>query len=108
MWKYAVACHQCDFPGISVVKNLPAKAGGTGSIFLGQEDPLEEEMATYSSILAWEILWIGEPGGLYVVHGVTKSQTWLSNRAYKHGYYLCTSYLIREVISRLLIILNAM
>ena len=31
---------------------------------LGQEDPLEEEMATHSSILAWEILWTEEPGGL--------------------------------------------
>ena len=31
---------------------------------LGQEDPLEKEMATYSSILAWEIPWTEEPGGL--------------------------------------------
>ena len=31
---------------------------------LGQEDPLEEEMATPSSILAWEIPWTEEPGGL--------------------------------------------
>ena len=31
---------------------------------LGQEDPLEEEMATHSSILAWEIQWTEEPGGL--------------------------------------------
>ena len=31
---------------------------------LGQEDPLEEEMATHSSILAWEIPWTGEPDGL--------------------------------------------
>ena len=31
---------------------------------LGREDPLEEEMATDSSILAWEIPWIEEPGGL--------------------------------------------
>ena len=31
---------------------------------LGQNDPLEEEMATHSSILAWEILWTDEPGGL--------------------------------------------
>ena len=31
---------------------------------LGQEDSLEEEMATHSSILAWEIPWIEEPGGL--------------------------------------------
>ena len=32
--------------------------------YLGQEDPLEEEMATHSSFLAWEILWTEEPGGL--------------------------------------------
>ena len=31
---------------------------------LGQKDPLEEEIATHSSILAWEILWTEEPGGL--------------------------------------------
>ena len=31
---------------------------------LGQEDLLEEEMATHSSILAWEVLWTEEPGGL--------------------------------------------
>ena len=30
----------------------------------GREDPLEKEMATYSSILAWRILWAEEPGGL--------------------------------------------
>ena len=32
--------------------------------FLGWEDPLEEEMATHSSILAWKILWTEEPGRL--------------------------------------------
>ena len=31
---------------------------------LGQEDPLEEEMATHSSTLAWEIPWTEQPGGL--------------------------------------------
>ena len=31
---------------------------------LGQDNPLEEEMATHSSILAWKILWTEEPGGL--------------------------------------------
>ena len=31
---------------------------------LGQEDLLEEEMATHSSVLAWKIPWTGEPGGL--------------------------------------------
>ena len=46
-----------------MVKNLPAMQE-TGVRFLGQEDPLEEEMATHSSILAGKILWIEEPGGL--------------------------------------------
>ena len=32
--------------------------------FLGWEDPLEKEMATYSSFLAWEIPWTEDPGGL--------------------------------------------
>ena len=35
--------------------------------FLGQEDPLEEEMATHSSILAWRIPWTEEPGRLQSV-----------------------------------------
>ena len=42
---------------------------------LGQEDPLEKELATHSSILAWKILWMEEPGGLLAIHGVTESQT---------------------------------
>ena len=54
------------FPGGSVVKNPPAvqEMMGTHVRSLGQEDPLEEEMAAHSSILAWEILWTEEPGGL--------------------------------------------
>ena len=46
-----------------MVKNLPANIGDTVSI-LGQEDPLEGEMATHSSILAWKIPWTEEPGRL--------------------------------------------
>ena len=42
--------------------------------FLGREDPLEEEMATHSSILTWEIPWTEEPGGLQSM-GSQKSQT---------------------------------
>ena len=45
---------------------------------LDREDHLEKEMATRSSILAWEIPWTEEPGGLQSM-GVTKSQTGLSN-----------------------------
>ena len=36
---------------------------------LGQEDPLEKEMATHPSILAWRIPWTEEPGGLHTVYG---------------------------------------
>ena len=36
----------------------------TWVLSVGQEDPLEEEMATHSRILAWRILWTEEPGGL--------------------------------------------
>ena len=44
---------------------------------LGEEDPLEEEMSTHSSILAWKIPWIEEPGGLQSM-GTQKSWTRLN------------------------------
>ena len=51
-----------DVPGGSGVKNcLPMQETRIQS--LGWEDPLEKEMATHSSILAWEIPWTEEPGG---------------------------------------------
>ena len=64
------------FPAGSAVKNPPAaqEPQETRVRSLGQEDPLEEGMATNSSILAWEIPWREEPGGLQSI-GVTKSQT---------------------------------
>ena len=46
-----------------MIKNLPTNAGDVGLIS-GQEDPLEKEMATLSSILAWEIPWTKELGRL--------------------------------------------
>ena len=42
---------------------------------LGQEDPLEKEMVTPSSILAWEIPWTEQPSRLHTVHEVEKSHT---------------------------------
>ena len=45
------------------VKNLLA-VQETQVQYLGEEDPLEEEMSTHSSILAWEIPWTHKPGGL--------------------------------------------
>ena len=55
-----------DFPSGAVVKNLPANAGDTRDMdsISGGEDPLEEEMAIHSSILAWKIAWTEEPDGL--------------------------------------------
>ena len=51
-------------PGGAVTKN-PLAMQETWVQALGQEDPLEMEMATHSSILAWEIPWIEEPGRLW-------------------------------------------
>ena len=73
-----VACVRASFcfmaeygglPGGSVVKSLPAMQGlqETQVRSLGQEDPLEEGMATHSSILAWRILWTEEPGELQFI-----------------------------------------
>ena len=50
-------------PVAQMVKNLPANQE-TQVWSLGREDPLEKEMATHSSILAWEIPWTEEPAGL--------------------------------------------
>ena len=49
-----------------MIKNLPANAGDIRDVGLipGSEDPLEEGMATHSSILCWRIPWPEEPGGL--------------------------------------------
>ena len=60
-----------------MVKNLPAMQEAYIQS-LGREDPLEEEMATHSSILAWEISWTEEPGGLQSM-GSQKSWTRVSD-----------------------------
>ena len=58
--------HWWGFPGGSALKNPPANAGDPGLIpgWGGGEDPLEKQMATDSSILAWGMLWTEEPGRL--------------------------------------------
>ena len=57
-----------------MVKNPPAMQE-TRVPSLDRLDPLEEEMVTHSSILAWKISWTEEPGGLHTTHGVIKSWT---------------------------------
>ena len=77
------------FPSGSVVKNLPAMQE-TQIRSLGWEDPLEKEMATHSSILAWEIPGTEEPGGLQsmgsqrVGHGSDNEQQPLFPALQKH------------------------
>ena len=53
----------------------------TQVLSLGGEDPLETEIATHSSILAWEIPWMEKPGGLHTVHRISKR---LAKKKKKH------------------------
>ena len=86
------------FPSGSIVKNPPANAGD-GVQTPGQEYPLENEIAAYSSVLAWEIPWTEEHGGLQS-RGSQKSWTRPSNKtttASKHVVYwtTVTSYFLK-------------
>ena len=60
-----------------MVKNLPAvqETWETQVQSLGREDPLEEGMATYSSILAWRVPWTEEPGRPRTVLRIAESDT---------------------------------
>ena len=68
IWAFLVA---------QLVKNLPAMPE-TQVQSLGWEDPLEKGAATHSSILAWEVPWTEEPGGILSM-GLQKSLTRLSD-----------------------------
>ena len=61
-----------------MVKNLPA-IQETWVWSLGQEDPLEKEMATHSSILAWRIPWTEEPDGLQSMWSQRVRNNWVTN-----------------------------
>ena len=76
-----------DFPNGSVIKNSLASAGDTVRS-LGREDPLEEEMITLSSILAWEISWTEEPCGLW------------SMGSQRVGHYTCTQETVYLFLTR--------
>ena len=63
---------------VLVVKTLPARARDKTGRFpsLGPEDPLEEDMATHSSVLAWRLPWTEEPGGLQSVGSQRVKHNW--------------------------------
>ena len=67
------------FPGGSVVKKPPAMQE-TRVWSLGQEDALEEEMATHSSILTWKIPWTEEPGKLQSMGLQTVRHNWATKQ----------------------------
>ena len=60
---------------------------------LGQEDPLEEETATHSSILAWEIPWTEEPGGL---QSMVSQKSWTQLCCTHYAFYSFRSGLVLE------------
>ena len=73
---YQIRLSQQGSPGGSDTKVSAYHVGGPGSI-PESEDPLEKEMATHTSILAWRIPWMDEPGGLQSMG--SQSRTRLSN-----------------------------
>ena len=100
---------QESFPGGSAVKNLPA-VQETEVQSLGWEDPLEEGMATHSSILSGRIQWTENPGGLSAI-GLQRVRhdsgnllhTHISIRYHFHsrcvGVYVCVQSLSQDRVS---------
>ena len=83
------------FPYGSVVKNPPAMQELQEAWLqsLGQEDPLEEEMATHSSILARIILWTEEPGGLQCMGSQRVKQDCVTEHACIHIHTYIYTYM---------------
>ena len=77
------------FPDGPEVKNLP-ETQETQVWFLGQKDPLEKEIATHSSILAWKIPRTEEPGGLKSMGSQRIGHNWVTNHAHVYrNYFFC-------------------
>ena len=83
------------FLGDSVVKSLPA-VQETQVQSLGLEDPLEKEMATLSSILAWKIPWTEEPGRLQS----------MESQGFGHNLYLLVQLLFLRLLVKISLIYN--
>ena len=80
---------KAGLPGVSGGQESTCNAGGLGSI-PGLERSLEKEMATHSSILAWESPWTEEPGGLQSTgHKESHTPEWLNTAQKDWGRCLC-------------------
>ena len=77
-WKIKSSMLEALWASFMVVKNLPAMQE-TQVQSLGPEDPLEKGMATHSSILAWRIPWIEEPGRLQFMGSQRVRYNWATN-----------------------------
>ena len=86
---YAYAYELQDFPIAQMVKNLPAMQIRVPS--LGQEDPLEKEMAIHSNILAWKIPWTEESGRPQSMGSQRVGHNQLTN-THEHTYTSLTSF----------------
>ena len=86
------------FPSGSAVKNLPAmqELQEIQVWSLGQEDPLEEGMATHSSILAWRIPWTEKPGSLQPKGSQKVGHDWSDMHMYKYGTISNTYFKIKN------------
>ena len=73
------------FPVTTQSVNHPPAMQETQVRFLGWEDPLEKEMATHSSILAWRIPWTEEPGGLLSMGCIELDMTEVTEHANMHS-----------------------
>ena len=91
-WNISWIWPALDFSVGSVVKNLPTM-WETQVWFLGWEDPLEEEVATHSSILAWRISWTEEPSRLQSMGSQRIGHRWATNT-----FISLTTYLIQTAI----------
>ena len=99
-----VCVYVWGFPGSSVVKNMPAvqESPERRVQSLGQEDPLEEGMATHSSILAWRIPWTEEPGELQSIASQRVRHDWsdlLHTHVYMYTIYIYLLLFTKEPVS---------
>ena len=78
------------------VKNLPAMQDTQEALVesLGWEDPLEEEMAAHSSILAWEIPWTEEPGGLQSMGSQRVGHDWAIKHTYTFNFFVTKGFFL--------------
>ena len=71
---------------------------------LGQEDPLEKEMAIHSSILAWEIPWTEEPGGLQSMGSQRVGLDWATSLSLQPQTYYVPDVCLTHILSFFIII----